>query len=117
MNYDDILRRGKEHAVNPEAGDYWTDHFSPVYAVVDVGPFHVSFLYETEATDVDHWTWDVTKVRTVTRREFNDLVRYRGISKGGSDEVWCECWPGRMKDFIPHALASATSKDIQEGGG
>lgn len=90
-----------EHALNPEIGDYWYDHFCPVYYVVDVGRFHIAVLHKTKDVDSNHWTWDIDDIKLMTRHEFNEKVRYRGLEHGASkspvsDKCWCFCSPRSM---------------------
>ncbi len=86
MSFADI-----DKARNPQAGDWWHDHFCPDLLVLDVTEEAVTFTHEKEAGRYpSEWRWpDNPKVsRTVSRQEFVKLLCYDGDIGAG---LWARC--------------------------
>ena len=101
MNYEQQMELNEKHALNPEIGDYWNEMFVPILSVVDVGAFNVSVLRKTKEVDEDHWTWDVTQVTNMTKKEFYKFLHYN--TPNVKDKCWCDVYPGRDKAFAEAA--------------
>lgn len=71
--------RNLRHADSPQPGDYWHEMFSPTCLVIAVSNFSVSLLKSVVEVDKDHWTFDVSKVTTMGRREFRKWLCYETI--------------------------------------
>lgn len=74
-----------KHAKNPCVGDYWHEMFVPQRVVVDVTKFAVVTCESTKDVGNDKWTWDLSKLKSYTRKQFLESGRY-----GSGD-----------KDFVP----------------
>lgn len=91
----------EEHALEPKIGDYWHEMFVPILSVVDVGPWNVSVLRKTKEVDEEHWTWDVTEVTNMSRKEFYDFLHYN--TKNVKHLCHCDVYPKRDLVFAEAA--------------
>jgi hypothetical protein len=111
--YEEMKQKSNLHAREPKVGDYWHDMFAPIYCVVDVSQFHVTLLTKTVPVGDDRWTWNTDHVEIMTRKDFNDKVRYRGLrntaTKGPlDDQCWCDVMPERDIVFAEIAMKNAS---------
>jgi len=101
------------HAVHPQPGDYWQDHMCGVLVVLAVDESSVTFCKDKiNEKDGSGWTWDLTKVKTKTRLEFLQSVRYdylNGYYNPSSSNLgcWASVEPQR------HLWAVEEWKDMQ----
>jgi hypothetical protein len=59
----------------PEPGDYWyVDHFCPLLVVVTVLADFVLVCRNVQDAGDNCWTWDLSKLDTLPREEFGELV-------------------------------------------
>lgn len=66
----------KEHRKNnPETGDYWwCDMLNPLFVVLEVLPNHVIVCDKIKPTDENHWTWDLSEPKLMTRDDFKKRI-------------------------------------------
>ena len=84
MDFATMERESREHLLNPKAGDYWHEMFTPICVVLEVGADVLTLCRSIEAVK-DGWTWNLTKRETKTRREFAKWLSYESIP----DKTWC----------------------------
>ncbi len=82
------------HSLYPKEGDYWHERFSPVMCVVEVSDMMITVLTEKKQF-IDYWKWDITKIKTMLRKEFYDYVQYKNIPNA----FWCDVIPDRCKEY------------------
>jgi hypothetical protein len=96
---DQVTRdaENERHCLNPEAGDYWSEHFCPYLLVLKVDGDKVYVLHGEDRIFVgaDHWKWDITKYRIVDRAWLRNMVTYSTNSAFVADVL-----TGRCLDFI-----------------
>jgi hypothetical protein len=68
-----------EHVERPQAGDFWHEMFSPYVVVLAVDGDNLTVCRAQSYPDKDHWTWDLTKLSTITQAELRKLVTYGTI--------------------------------------
>jgi hypothetical protein len=59
--------------------------------VLDVTPIHVVICDKTKPTDKDHWTWDIDKIKVLTREAFALVPHYS--SPKMADKFHCDVVP------------------------
>lgn len=87
MNYAEFQKRSLQHAETPEPGDYWTEMLCPVCVVVDVYGNNVIICKTKKNIDVDHWTWDLTKLEMMPKEKFRQWISYGDSGSG----TWADC--------------------------
>lgn len=100
---DQMTRRDQEHRLNPQAGDYWHEMWSPVMVVVAVEEERVAICDKLDR-DKDGWLWKFDAARWISRREFEKLPLY---SKGQAghhmgDKCWCDVSQRRHTYLLEH---------------
>ena len=78
-----------KHRFYPQVGDYWREMFHGILVVIGVTRENVMFCSTKKTLDKKHWTWDLTRLTTLTRDEFADKVCY----KSDNNECWCDVKP------------------------
>jgi len=94
MSYDheaQILLNQK-HAVNPEKGDFWSEHCMGVLQVLDVVGDVVVF-FDEKIQEENTWSWDVSLPKVLTKKQFAEYVRYKSDTM--NHLCWCEVYPNR----------------------
>lgn len=84
-HFDNLTALSKVRCRAPEVGDYWSDMFCPVLVVVRVTDSHVMFCGTIKEVDSAHWTWDLSKLRMMSREGFAKRLTY-----ATKDDCWCE---------------------------
>ena len=97
MNGNEHHDLNEEHAKNPKIGDFWHDHLAPVLCVIDVGTFSVVVLRSTKPVDDDHWTWDISNLTMMTKKEFYRQLHYS--TENMKHKCWASVVPERDKIF------------------
>lgn len=87
-----------KHANSPEPGDYWHEMFTPVLVVLDVGERSVVICDKVKAVDEDGWTWDLSQVTAVPKKEFGDRLRYK--SDAMKHKTWATVVPRHLMKFV-----------------
>lgn len=94
MSRPDITLNTK-HRLDPRIGDYWHEMFTPIMVVIAVHPDRVMICKTIKSVAKDHWTWDLTKLDTVTREEFSAIPLYEHGDMG--EKTHCDVVPERQK--------------------
>lgn len=102
MDRDEL---NEKHSREPLIGDYWMDHLAPVLCVIEVGKFSVSVLEKKIEVDDFHWTWDITKISTMSRKQFYNSLHYSTANL--KHKCWANVVPERDKEFAELAFAKA----------
>ncbi len=105
-----------KHAAAPLIGDYWNEMFTPIGVVVDVTEFTV-VLCESQKLVGDGWSWDLSKLKAYSRKEFVNRFRYGRIGnadfEAGDDmsdiknKFWCDVSPEAHKEVRVEAVTVA----------
>jgi hypothetical protein len=82
-----------KHRLDPQVGDYWNEMFCPIMVVVAVHPDRVVICRKIKSTDKDHWTWDLTKLDTVTREAFAEIPLYKSPKLDAEEATHCDVVP------------------------
>jgi hypothetical protein len=86
----DRLTLDKQHSLYPEPGDYWAERlFNGVLVVLRVTNTEIIICKERKDVGRDYWTWNLNRVRTVSREYFTNYVRYNVVS----ERCWCSVQP------------------------
>ena len=104
IDWDAQQRLDLEHCESPAEADYWEEMFCPVALVVEVSDFSVSFLRKTVPVNDWHWTFDTTKVETMSRVDFKKWLSY-----GRIPGTWANVHPNwkHARTFIDKAKERA----------
>lgn len=73
-------KRDKEHAKNPQPGDYWHEMYVPVCVVLAVAAGVVIYCEKARDVGDDKWTWDLRSRSTKTLEEFDRWLAYGSIA-------------------------------------
>ena len=105
MTTDERRKQCSEHLANPQFGDYWHECYTPVCVVIGRTANSVVLCRKTKSTDENRWTWDVSKVETLSLDEFAKWLRYSETNL----HTWALVDPGneRMKWVREEAIEAA----------
>jgi hypothetical protein len=94
-------RLTRKHRLNPEAGDYWSDHFTPMMLVLAATDTHVTLVRDRVMLPHNHWDWDYDKVQVTTREDFAKIPLYNKDCEGPlGDKCFCQVSPGKMMQDV-----------------
>ena len=77
------------HAAHPQEGDFWQEMLCGILVVLKATHVSVTFCQAKKQLPDDKWTWDLTKVDTLTRGEFRRKLQYSSMP----DKTWCSVCP------------------------
>ena len=81
----------EKHATDPQPGDYWHEMLCPVWVVVFVDEDVVGVIQDKVDRPPNHWTWDLDKIKSVTRDAFKKRMQYKHGCVAG--RYWCRVEP------------------------
>lgn len=111
--YEEMRAVSKEALLDPQPGDYWSDHFYPVLIILAVDGDLIRVCQKRVSTDADHWTFDIKEQTVFTRDELRTYLSYSTTAL--PDTPWAEC--GRYREgskmyaFVEEANA-LSSEDV-----
>lgn len=80
-----------KHRDNPIPGDVWEEIFNLILVVVHVDNEVVVICKSKSDIDKDSWTWDLSKLDTLSRTDFSKYVTYSSMA----NKTWCNVLPSR----------------------
>lgn len=101
-----------QHARNPEVGDYWHEMFCPVMVVLDVTSLHVIICKKKKDVDRDHWTWDVSETKHLTREQFALEPHYSTAKM--AHKFHCDVIPRGHADVAAAYAVQCCPQDIED---
>jgi len=91
--------RNEAHRYYPLTGDMWEDHMVYCCIVLEVNEHSVAICQDKKQVDDNYWTWDLTKVKTVTRAEFETLFLYDSHKNVKGARCWASVVPEKGLEF------------------
>jgi hypothetical protein len=89
MTHEEQEQLNREHAKNPQVGDFWHEIFSPYFLVVEITKYGIIVLDKTRPVDKDHYIFDETKPRVMTLDDLYKMVTYETMR----DKFVADCRP------------------------
>jgi hypothetical protein len=72
-------QRNEVRISNPQPGDYWHEMFCPYFVVIRVDGDGILVCDKKLDVDADHWSWDLSKCRYMTKDELRKRVTCRSM--------------------------------------
>ncbi len=91
----------KKHAENPEPGDYWNECLSGTCVILAVEGDQVTLCKKRKQVGPDHWTWDFSEIKTLSKTEFKRWISYDSI-----DGFWISVMPAKHEWAVEAYLAT-----------
>lgn len=79
MNYDSQAELNKEHLVNPVAGDYWHEMFSPYFLVMKNLGNGELVICDSIIDYTEGWAFNIYEARTIKHEDLAAWVTYQRI--------------------------------------
>ena len=92
--------RDIEHANNPVPGDYWQEMLVGTCVILYVTNDLVTYCSTRKSVDIDHWTWDLTKTETKTRKGFKKWLECETMPNKFWSNVTSKPHDWAVKDWI-----------------
>lgn len=86
----------QSHVEFPQVGDYWHERFCPYFIILEVLEDHVIICDKKKDIDRDHWDFDLSVCKLITKQELERSVKYSTMDKFVADVV-----PERLIKRIP----------------